>query len=184
MNEWEKSEEKKDNQVHHFRFQNIALRNRLANKEKVLKKKEQLADGLHLIDFEQLKIENQTLNEKIEERNEELQKLEKKITIAVITLSHTEEKLKKNTKLDAEHKNIKQKLNSIKEKLNKEKETRESFRKQSQKLRQQTGIENDDSLKADYNNRKIEIEEIMKEIELLKDHHQKLITSLRGLHME
>ena len=31
-----------------------------------LREKEQLADGLHLIDFEQLKIENQTLNEKIE----------------------------------------------------------------------------------------------------------------------
>lgn len=29
-----------------------------------------MADGLHLIDFEQLKIENQTYNEKIEERNE------------------------------------------------------------------------------------------------------------------
>jgi hypothetical protein len=34
------------------------LRNRLANQQKVLRKKEQLADGLHLIDFEQLKIEN------------------------------------------------------------------------------------------------------------------------------
>ena len=32
--------------------------------------KEELAEGLHLIDFEQLKIENQTYNEKIEERNE------------------------------------------------------------------------------------------------------------------
>lgn len=31
---------------------------------------EELAAGLHLIDFEQLKIENQTYNEKIEERNE------------------------------------------------------------------------------------------------------------------
>lgn len=31
---------------------------------------EELAEGLHLIDFEQLKIENQTYNEKIEERNE------------------------------------------------------------------------------------------------------------------
>ena len=35
-----------------------------------LKSKEELAEGLHLIDFEQLKIENQTYNEKIEERNE------------------------------------------------------------------------------------------------------------------
>ena len=94
INEWESREATKDSEVHHFRFQNIALRNRLANKEKILKKKEQLADGLHLIDFEQLKIENQTLNEKIEERNEELHKLNDKIHKAVITLSHTREKLK------------------------------------------------------------------------------------------
>ena len=79
--------------MHQYRLQNIALRNRLANKEKILKKKEQLADGLHLIDFEQLKIENQTLNEKIEERNEELHKLRTKIIQTVVILSHTREKL-------------------------------------------------------------------------------------------
>jgi hypothetical protein len=39
----------------------------------------QLADGLHLIDFEQLKIENQTLNEKIEDRNEELTHVREKL---------------------------------------------------------------------------------------------------------
>lgn len=69
------------------------MRNRLANKEKILKKKEQLADGLHVIDFEQLKIENQTLNEKIEERNEELQKFLSKIVNNVQMVSHTREKL-------------------------------------------------------------------------------------------
>jgi histone deacetylase 6 len=42
-----------------------------------------LSEGLHLIDFEQLKIENQSLNEKIEERNEELLKLRKKTTTTV-----------------------------------------------------------------------------------------------------
>ena len=89
----EQAEFQKDEEVNQFRLQNIALRNRLANKEKILKKKEQLADGLHLIDFEQLKIENQTLNEKIEERNEELHKLRKKITTTVVILSHTREKL-------------------------------------------------------------------------------------------
>ena len=77
---------------------------------------------------------------------------------------------------------IKSRKSSIrnKEKLNFEKDEREKFRKQSQKLKQQTGIENDDSLKNDYNNRKIEIEEIMKEITLLKEHHLKLITNLKG----
>lgn len=52
LNEWEEMEALKDQEVHQYRLQNIALRNRLANKEKILKKKEQLADGLHLIDFE------------------------------------------------------------------------------------------------------------------------------------
>ena len=93
LEDWEESESLKDQEVHQYRLQNIALRNRLANKEKILKKKEQLADGLHLIDFEQLKIENQTLNEKIEERNEELHKLRSKITQTVVILSHTREKL-------------------------------------------------------------------------------------------
>ena len=46
-----------------------------------------------LIDFEQLKIENQTLNEKIEERNEELLKLRKKTTTTVQVLTHLKEKL-------------------------------------------------------------------------------------------
>ena len=68
------------------------MRNRLANKKKILTKKDQLAVGLHLIDFEQLKIENQTLNEKIEERNEELHKLRTNITSHVVKLSHTREK--------------------------------------------------------------------------------------------
>lgn len=58
-----------------------------------MKKKEELAEGLHLIDFEQLKIENQTLNEKIEERNEDLHKLKNKNTKTVQILTHTKEKL-------------------------------------------------------------------------------------------
>lgn len=61
------------------------------NARSYLKAKEELAEGLHLIDFEQLKIENQSLNEKIEERNEELLKLRKKTTTTVqVTLLYQE----------------------------------------------------------------------------------------------
>lgn len=63
-----------------MRLENLRLRNNFVKNQKILKKKEELAEGLHLIDFEQLKIENQTLNEKIEERNEDLHKLKKKNT--------------------------------------------------------------------------------------------------------
>ena len=59
----------------------------------MLKKREELAEGLHLIDFEQLKIENQTLNERIQERNQDLHKLKKKTTTMVQILTHTREKL-------------------------------------------------------------------------------------------
>ena len=65
------------------RLSQIRLRNVIRKLKTKLQRKEELAEGLHLIDFEQTKIENQTLNEKIEERNEELEKLSQKITSTV-----------------------------------------------------------------------------------------------------
>jgi predicted nucleic acid-binding Zn-ribbon protein len=120
-----------------------------------------LADGLHLIDFEQLKIENQTLNEKIEERNEELHKLRKKITTTVVILSHTREKLQyvgaQNTHRNLELVELNDKLNDDKISLSKMKKEREVLQKENQKLRQQTGIVNKKSLKTDYDRRSEEI---------------------------
>ena len=46
-----------------------------------------------MIDFEQLKITNVDLNEKIEERNEDIMKLKKKVTATVQVLTHVKEKL-------------------------------------------------------------------------------------------
>ena len=58
-----------------------------------IKQKEELAEGLHLIDFEQLKIENATLHEKIEERNDEIYKLTKKKHSCIEVLTHVREKV-------------------------------------------------------------------------------------------
>lgn len=139
LEEWEESESLKDQEVHQYRLQNIALRNRLANKEKILKKKEQLADGLHLIDFEQLKIENQTLNEKIEERNEELHKLRKKITQTVVILSHVREKLQfvqeRNRTSALQLQAISETLNTDKNEQSKLKKNREKIMKINLKLK-------------------------------------------------
>lgn len=62
----------KDEELQKVRLKAVQLRSRFDRAEATMRSKEQLAPGLHLIDFEQLKIENQSLNEKIEERNEEL----------------------------------------------------------------------------------------------------------------
>ena len=88
IHKFEQEELKKDQVVTQVRLKNINLRTQLRKLEQTLREKEQLAEGLHLIDFEQLKIENQTLNEKIEERNEELHKLRKKTTTTVQARIH------------------------------------------------------------------------------------------------
>ena len=77
------TDQEKEEEVQRVRLKNIHLNNQMKRLEQTLKQKEELAEGLHLIDFEQLKIENQSLNEKIEERNEELLKLRKKTTTTV-----------------------------------------------------------------------------------------------------
>ncbi len=46
-----------------------------------------------MIDFEQLKINNVDLNEKIEERNDDILKLRRKVTSTVQVLTHVKEKL-------------------------------------------------------------------------------------------
>ena len=63
-----------------IRIKHISLRFKLKKCERMLHHKEQLAEGLHVIDFEQLKIENQALHEKIQEREEEALKLKRKRT--------------------------------------------------------------------------------------------------------
>jgi len=178
IGEKEQKELQKDEEVNQFRLQNIALRNRLANKEKVLKKKEQLADGLHLIDFEQLKIENQTLNEKIEERNEELHKLRKKITNTVVILSHTREKLKyveqQNLLHNSKLKYLNEGLNEEKITLSKMKNDRKILKKEHLKVEQQTGIINNTALKSDYKLRGDEITNLSERIIGLEEYHSRL----------
>ena len=72
MEQYIGQEQKREEDLEKIRLKNISLRTTFRKLERTLRSREQLAEGLHMIDFEQLKIENQTLNEKIEERNEEL----------------------------------------------------------------------------------------------------------------
>ena len=64
-----------------MRLKNISLRTILQRLEKEYRAKDQLSDGLHVIDYEQLKSENITLKSKAEEREKDLIKFEKTKTI-------------------------------------------------------------------------------------------------------
>ncbi len=75
------------------RVTNARLRRRLARTEEKVRDKEELAAGLFLVDFEQLKIENGALREKIAARNDDLVRLRAKTGSRVQTLTHMKEKL-------------------------------------------------------------------------------------------
>jgi len=75
IDEFEAQERERDAELEKVRLKNINMRHALRKCESKLRAKEQLAEGLHLIDFEQLKIENAALAEKIEERKEDIAKL-------------------------------------------------------------------------------------------------------------
>lgn len=65
----------KDAMIEKLRLKNATLRSQIQKLEQQLQQKEEMGEVLHVIDFDQLKIENQQYLEKIEERNNELLRL-------------------------------------------------------------------------------------------------------------
>lgn len=118
IQDWEKRENDLSQELQKLRMEILRQKNNLQKNQKKMKDKEELAEGLHLIDFEQLKIENQSLNEKIEDRNEDLHKLKKKNTTTVQILKHTQEKL---DQIQAENKKLKEELGYYKDRIASEK---------------------------------------------------------------
>jgi hypothetical protein len=172
-------EKKKDEMITKARLENIRLQNKLHRQESLLRQKEELADGLHLIDFEQLKIENQTYNEKIEERNEELLKLRKKINNIVQVLTHVKEKLQF---VQAENLHLKEELNELDGKVTKQRDTlpaikqsRDKLRHNTQILRQRHGLLGNRILLMDFENKIDETENLKRQVEELQVYHTELM---------
>ncbi|KAL0188220.1 hypothetical protein M9458_015319, partial [Cirrhinus mrigala] len=74
---------KQEDKLASVRLNNIKLKNKICQLEMELKSKRELADGLLLMDFEQLKTENQTFKDKLKERSEELLRLKRKVACSV-----------------------------------------------------------------------------------------------------
>jgi hypothetical protein len=65
----------KDTTIEKLRLKNSTIKAQITKMEQMLAHKEEMGEVLHLVDFDQLKIENQQYLEKIEERNNELLRL-------------------------------------------------------------------------------------------------------------
>merc|ERR1719343_1651175 len=176
IQEVEEFELDKDAEVEEVRGSNISLKNRLAKLEQLLRKKDELAANLHVIDFEQLKIENQTLNEKIEERNEELHKLRKKTIVTVQIITHMREKVQfvqqEYQVLKSELAQLDRELAAQRDLVAKTKHERDEHRAEYGKLRQQTGIMNSDHLAHNFEQRAEDIKRLKDEIQNLKKKHE------------
>lgn len=138
-----------------------------------------------LADFEQLKIENSTLNEKIEDRNEELHKLRKKTTTTVQVLTHVKEKLQF---VASEANRLKQELSGVEEEvtqqrdlLAKRKHKREEIRQDIDQKRSQQSFAHSDLLAKDFEYRKQKIDEYSSRLDNLKERHKHISQKVKSL---
>ena len=123
---WLSREKQLEDEIRELRIQSFTKSLEMNRLKKELKKMEDYFEGLHIIDFEQLKIENNTLTEKIEDRNEEIHKLKNKINYTVQILAHLQEKSKfvssENEIKKTENENLKRQIIDMKKKLTMKKE--------------------------------------------------------------
>ncbi|KAG6957755.1 hypothetical protein JG688_00010838 [Phytophthora aleatoria] len=173
--QFEAAELRKDQDVEKVRLKHINLRTHLKKLEQQLHAKEQLAEGLHLIDFEQLKIENQTLNEKIEERNEELHKLRKKTTSTVQVLTHIKEKLQfvlaENQMLKRDSQELEEALTANRDQLAHKKKDRDATRQLAARLKSKDGFAKSELLIEDFDKRETDLVDLeRRRAELIQRH--------------
>ena len=123
---WLRKEELLEEELRNLRVESFKKSLEMNRLKKELKKMEDYFEGLHIIDFEQLKIENNTLTEKIEDRNEEIHKIKNKINQTVQSLAHLQEKSNfisnENGLKKSKNENLKKEINQMKKKLTGKKE--------------------------------------------------------------
>nr|XP_035942214.1 coiled-coil domain-containing protein 96 [Halichoerus grypus] len=178
-------EEKKEKEMSAVRLENVQLKQSLVHFETRMRAQEDLTEGLLLIDFEQLKIENQTFNEKVEERNEELLKLHNKVTNNVQIITHVKEKLHfvdiENVCKKTQLLEIEAQVALRRDILTRTKQVRDSLRADNIKLNQKCGLLGKELLLRDMEEKVDRTEVLNQRIEYLKRHHAGLTMSCRGV---
>lgn len=178
-------EDKKEKEMSAVRLENVQLKQSLVHFETRMRTQEDQTQGLLLIDFEQLKIENQTFNEKIEERNEELLKLRNKVTNSVQVITHMKEKLHfmntENACKKTQLAEIEAQVALGRDILTKTKQAREGLRTDNIRLNQKCGLLGKDSLLRDLEEKVDKTQLLHQRLESLKRHHAGLTLSCRGV---
>lgn len=173
-----KEDEDKDAQIRQFRTKYLALKDQKETLDISIKEKEEFSKGLHLIDFEQLKMENASLNEKIEEKNESLQKNRIKSTQTVHILTHVKEKLQF---VQSENADMQRKLGDLEKELSQHKDTlthikreKELVKNDNTQMKDSMPLAGSDNLLLDYETRKKDLVVSKTKLQSVREKHQKM----------
>ncbi|XP_043241942.1 coiled-coil domain-containing protein 96-like [Amphibalanus amphitrite] len=179
-------EQQKEVEVQEARLESLRRETRLNRLEQTLRESEELAGGIHLIDFEQLKIENQTYAEKIEERNEDLTKLRRKISSTVQILTHLKERIQfeqtENTRRREHLETVSAEVTHGRESLAQLKQRRDQVRNRTASQRATAGLLGHEALLRDFEARVDEEARLVRELQTLKKEyadHQRMTQEIR-----
>lgn len=160
------------------RLRFIRLRSRSDALRQTLNEREQLSEGLHLIDFEKQKADNATLSAKAADRESECARLRAKTAAALQVLAHMKEKIFfTRTEVVTLTQQLEQKTASageIKEYLRQLKREREWFTSGADALRAEHGTVTNPVLLDDYEEQMERRAELAHRVEQMKARHAAL----------
>jgi hypothetical protein len=155
-----------------LRLKNATLKQQYTKVEASLQQKEDMGEVLHVIDFDQLKIENQQYLEKIEDRNNELLRLKLTTGNTVQVLNTLKHKLYNLTAesewLKRETTGRKELLAKISEEITRVEQEKEQAARQDRKLRREENTESNMPQVLDYVQQKAEVYELEKSLNAWK----------------
>jgi len=155
-----------------LRLKNATLKSQYQKVEGQLQQKEDMGEVLHVIDFDQLKIENQQYLEKIEERNNELLRLKLTTGNTVQVLNTLKHKLNHLTTeselLKRETTSRKESLAKISEEITRVEQEKEQAARLDRKLRREENTESNMPQVLDYVQQKAEAFELERNLSAWK----------------
>ena len=179
LNSKEAALTQKDNELEKYRISFISAKNKNKATQDELDQQDQLSEGLHLIDFEQLKIENQSLNEKKAEKNQETVKIQQKIETNCHKLTHVKEKLafvrKQKAELVIRQKKMDDDYAESRSKLALARIRRDKVRDDNSNLKKSSGLIGMTDLLYDFEKRSNELELMQDRVTELKTRYNDLL---------
>lgn len=164
---------------------NIVIKEEYDSIAKVLREREKVAEGLTMADFEQLKIENQSCNERIEEKNETIAVVRLKLREAVQRLTHVKQKLNfvnvktKDERADLEE--VEERVVVRRQILSETKMARDRLRRDSRVLRQKSALLCFPDLLRDYEKKIDETGALQIQLAELRISHKDMTMEIRKL---